>query len=427
MVQIGIAPAIPIAAAFIVLMAMLLVFAVVLLFRGPRRQAGGLLIAGTLMLLVCLMVPGMLYTFSRHVPTRIAQQYDDSGRRLTRSLTRLEKMEQDARDRAAAVQRQMEHRITVDRGIGHVVIRAANVEMENMKHQVESTLQDAAAAKAEAANALKAVDALRSAAPDKDTEPAASAADSVATTDGLARVTDIDPRHGIDDPFTPEVDQEWDSTQDQEYSDTAPADSVTAPAIVDQNPAIEKPEWIYETTVSTAQEPHRLTVRCGPYNSIEEVEQHMDETLRKGALRYAEWYLSANGKQVHNFGDLLRLQMPLGRLRECVAATYDEVHLSDVSDVEPMPLRYLLLEFDADFRRQVIDVYWQQSVSVARSLQAGLGGMGLFATLGVVLGAVKIDALTRGQHRAKICAAAGLLATTALLTFSACGIYFGRG
>ena len=89
-----------------------------------------------------------------------------------------------------------------------------------------------------------------------------------------------------------------------------------------------------------------------------------------------------------------------------------------------MPVRYVLMEFDDDFRRQVIDVFWRQSVSVGRAIQVGLGGVGLFSLLGVVFGAVKFDSLTRGQHRKKVVASAGLIVTATLLTCTVCGLYF---
>ncbi len=186
---------------------------------------------------------------------------------------------------------------------------------------------------------------------------------------------------------------------------------------------LSKPDWIYDT-LSTSHEPHQMTIRCGPFQTRDEVNRRLDGELQAGAQKYAEWYLNAHGKRTRNFGGSLRMRMPIERLHECVVDTFDDVHVSDVPGVGKMPVRYVLMEFDSDFRNKVIDAFWRQSVSVGLAVQAGLAASGVFSLLGVVFGAIRFDSWSRGKHRKKVAASAGLLVTVALLTLTAGGLYF---
>ncbi len=401
---------------------LVLLFTAVVVLSRSSRKAFSVLLGGALAVLIIFLLPAMFLAGIRPASRQAVIVGDAPNERLARSLARLDRLDERFHARPnAVIKHHPQERVIITHGNGHVTIKTSQTDERSSEQQDEVQASPAAAAAAD--DRIARPTAASSQVASEGNAPSASA------TSAFGGIADTDKKRLIDDPFTPEVDQEWNpGVETREQSDaesSAHSESIEPQPEIDPGLPTNKPDWIYES-LSTSQEPHRLTVRCGPFASQEQIALHEDEALQEGALRYAEWYLQTNGKRVHNFGDLLRLQIPLERLHECVADTYDEVHLSDMTDVDPMPIRYVLLEFDSDFRRQVIDVYWHQSMSVARSLQAGLGGVGVVALLGVILGAVRIDALTKGQHRGKVIAMSGLIATAALLTFSACGIYFLR-
>ena len=204
-----------------------------------------------------------------------------------------------------------------------------------------------------------------------------------------------------------------DQLKDGELKDDEPKDVVgkESDASLLEPAEAERPSWIYED-LQVTREPHRITVSAGPHQSWKEVDRATDEALERGLKQYAEWYLTAGG---HNLSTEIRadeLQVSLPRLRECVVETFDYLHESPSMTMSEMPMRYILLEFDKDFRKRVLEPSWNRSRSIARSKRAGTLAGGVLALLAAAFGLLKIDSATGGKRRRAL-TTAGIVAGAA--------------
>ena len=184
----------------------------------------------------------------------------------------------------------------------------------------------------------------------------------------------------------------------------------------------DKPEWIYET-VDYSGNTHRMTVQIGPYESDHIVRHKTEQEVRNAIDKYAQRYLESMGRPVSAAAPV-RMNLSLNRIRECIVDRFDDVHQSPTTpEMDPMPVTYRLLEFDEDFRNQVIERYWNQSLAVDRSVRAGVLSGGVLGVLAVVLGFLKLDSATAGSHRRKLAAAAtgilgmGILGLVAVMSY----------
>jgi hypothetical protein len=172
----------------------------------------------------------------------------------------------------------------------------------------------------------------------------------------------------------------------------------------------DRPSWVFED-LQVLEEPHRITVSVGPHPTWKEVNRHTDDALREGLKQYADWSLSSIGQEVSLGMRAADLYVSPSRLHECVVETFDYIHESPSLTMNEMPMRYVLMEFDKDFRKKVIEPSWRRSESISRSKRAGAMAGGVLAMLATTLGLLKLDSATRGKRRKTLVTTAGLVAS----------------
>ena len=168
------------------------------------------------------------------------------------------------------------------------------------------------------------------------------------------------------------------------------------------------PQWVVDGD-DLSGSTHRLVVMTGPLETQQLCLEQRGPQLEASVAEYAKTYLEGG------------LRVPSQRLREFVADEYYGIHQSSTPGVGDRPVIYTLLEFNEDFREDLVQTYRHQSFARIRMAQAGIGSFGVLGLLATIFGYLKIDDRTHGQKRGRLqLGATSLLAVLALL----CGIAF---
>ncbi len=176
-----------------------------------------------------------------------------------------------------------------------------------------------------------------------------------------------------------------------------------------------KPDWIYDQT-DTSGELHTMVVTVGPYENERQLLENFDHDLMDGVREYAKGYLARTGQRDSAWFGPIKLCIPAKPIRQRIIDTYDGVHLPSVEGAQPMPVKYVKLGFDSAFRDKIIDLHWQQSLSLARMLQTGIVSLGVLGMIGIVFAGLKVDTLTREKYpKARPLLSAAAFATVAAL------------
>jgi hypothetical protein len=169
----------------------------------------------------------------------------------------------------------------------------------------------------------------------------------------------------------------------------------------------QRPSWVDDPPHRTG-DIHTVVVTSGPYESAALCEKYLDRDLIQAVQEYADWYLKAKGRQIVSWYGPARFQVSPNQIREYITDEFNDVHQSQTAGVGPMPVKYVRLDFDPAFREQMIDLHWQQSLTLDRMIKAGIAAIGLLGLLGSVYTFLKVDAVTGGQHRRVLALTIGL-------------------
>jgi hypothetical protein len=170
-----------------------------------------------------------------------------------------------------------------------------------------------------------------------------------------------------------------------------------------ESAAQPKPLWVLEGS-DLSGSTHRLVVMTGPLETQELCLARRGPQLEQSVANYAATYLDGG------------IRLPSQRLREYVVDEYYGIHQSRTPGVGDLPVIYTQLEFDEDFREELVKTHRKQSIAMTKMVQAGLGSCGILGLLATVFGYLKLDERTQGNKRGRLrLGATGLLVMLVVL------------
>jgi hypothetical protein len=179
-----------------------------------------------------------------------------------------------------------------------------------------------------------------------------------------------------------------------------------------------RPWWV-DTEPSDIQGVWTVAVTSGPQDSREEAARSLEREIRAAVDRYVDNYFAPEFG--NRFDASRHVELSLGELRARLIRPEHQYQEVLQFSFGPMHQSHALLEFGADFRRELdtrlgqLREYWRQAQLASRLAGGGLVFSVVLGLLAVVFGYFRLDTVTRGYYTRRLQFAAAMMILSLLV------------